>query len=174
MKYFNILFFVIFLSIGSSAIAQPLKPSANTTTSSYKSSIPGWYVNVQKANVESAKTGKPILANFTGSDWCGWCMKLRREVFDTPEFQEWAKKNVVLLELDYPRKKVVPEDIKKQNADLQRAFSIQGYPTLWIFTLSNTDQGQVTINPYGKLSYIPGGPQAWIKKADEVLANKKK
>ena len=105
MKYFNILFFVIFLSIGSSAIAQPLKPSANTTTSSYKSSIPGWYVNVQKANVESAKTGKPILANFTGSDWCGWCMKLRREVFDTPEFQEWAKKNVVLLELDYPRKK---------------------------------------------------------------------
>ena len=173
MKLLNILFLAIILSIGTSVIAQPFKPGASTTTSTYKSSIPGWYVNIQKANVESAKTGKPILANFTGSDWCGWCKKLRREVFDTPEFKEWARENVVLLELDYPRNKTVPEDIKKQNSDLQKAFSIQGYPTLWIFTLSNTDQGQATVNPYGKLSYIPGGPQAWIKKADEVLANKK-
>jgi len=170
MKILNILFIAIAISIGSSAIAQSLQ-SGTTTTAEYKASIPGWLVNVQEANVESAKTGKPILANFTGSDWCGWCIKLRREVFDTPEFKKWADENVVLLELDFPKRFQLPEDIRTQNASLQQAFGVRGYPTLWIFTLSNTDQGQMSINGFGSLGYQAGGPKAWTSSADKIIAN---
>jgi len=170
MNYIKILLVAIAFTTGSSLIAQPLI-SGTTTTAEYKASIPGWLVNVQEANVESIKTGKPILANFTGSDWCGWCIKLRREVFDTPEFEEWAEENVVLLELDFPRKFQLPDDIRQQNASLQQAFGVRGYPTLWIFTLQNSDQGQMSINGYGSLGYEAGGPERWTGSADKIIAN---
>ena len=169
MKYLNIIFLAILLSIGTTTTAQALNNSSSTDN--YSASIPGWLVDVQVANVESAKTGKPILANFTGSDWCGWCKKLRREVFDTPEFKKWAEENVILLELDFPRKFQLPNDIKQQNAQLQKAFGVRGYPTLWIFTLSNNDQGQMTITSYGSLGYQAGGPKAWTGSADKIIAN---
>ncbi|PIQ15370.1 MAG: thioredoxin, partial [Flavobacteriales bacterium CG18_big_fil_WC_8_21_14_2_50_32_9] len=81
----------------------------------------GWEVDVNKAYEISKKTGKPILANFTGSDWCGWCIKLKNEVFIKDEFKTWAKDNVVLLELDFPRRFQLPEEIKQQNYGLQQA-----------------------------------------------------
>ena len=56
-----------------------------------------WLDSFDEAIKESKKTGKPILANFTGSDWCGWCIRLDKEVFSKSEFKEWADKNVVLL-----------------------------------------------------------------------------
>ena len=57
----------------------------------------GWIVSLDEAVALSEKTGKPIMANFTGSDWCGWCIRLKAEVFDTPEFKDWASDNVILL-----------------------------------------------------------------------------
>lgn len=170
MKILNILLIAILVTLSSAAFAQPMKAGVTSTT--YKSSIPGWMVNVQQANVESSKTGKPIMANFTGSDWCGWCKKLRREVFDTPEFKAWAEKNVILLELDYPRSFQLPDDLKQQNAQLQKAFSVSGYPTIWFFNLTNNDQGQFSIDALGSVGYVAGGPKAWIAKADAIL-NKK-
>ena len=167
MKFLNILFVAAILSLSTTAFAQSLKPGVTSTT--YKASIPGWMVNIQEANVESSKTGKPIMANFTGSDWCGWCKKLRREVFDTPEFKAWAEKNVILLELDYPRSFQLPDDLKQQNAQLAQAFGVRGYPTIWLFTLSNNDQGQFTINQLGSIGYVAGGPKAWIAQADKFL-----
>jgi len=167
MKFLNILFVAAILSLSTTAFAQSLKPGVTSTT--YKASIPGWMVNIQEANVESSKTGKPIMANFTGSDWCGWCKKLRREVFDTPEFKAWAEKNVILLELDYPRSFQLPDDLKQQNAQLAQAFGVRGYPTIWFFTLSNNDQGQFTINQLGSIGYVAGGPKAWIAQADKFL-----
>ena len=56
-----------------------------------------WDENQAKALAEAKKSGKPILADFTGSDWCGYCIALKKEVFDTPVFKEWAAKNVILL-----------------------------------------------------------------------------
>ena len=80
----------------------------------YKAHAEGWMIDINKAYEVSKKTGKPIMANFTGSDWCGWCKKLKAEVFDTPEFKAWAAKNVVLVELDFPRRFQLPENIKQQ------------------------------------------------------------
>ena len=63
-----------------------------------------WYTNVKEAIKVSNKEKKPLFLFFTGSDWCGWCIRLQNEVLKTPEFSKWAKESVVLVELDYPRR----------------------------------------------------------------------
>lgn len=89
-----------------------------------------WFESYENAHRESLRTGKPILAAFTGSDWCGPCIQLKKKVFDTPKFQQWATDNVVLLELDFPKKS--PQDPKTlaQNKRLARKYNIAGYPTV--------------------------------------------
>ena len=123
------------------------------TQESYKAEIDGWYVDLDKAYEQSQKTGKPILANFTGSDWCGWCIRLKRDVFTKPGFDEWAENNVVLLELDFPRRKQLPNEIKQQNAMLQQTFKIRGYPTIWVFDLGKDEAGEYKITPLGRTGY---------------------
>src|SRR5690606_29243693 len=86
-----------------------------------------WHTDVREAITVSNKEKKPMLMFFTGSDWCGWCIRLQNEVLKTPEFQKWAKENVILVELDYPRRTAQTLEIKSQNAELQQAFGIQGF-----------------------------------------------
>lgn len=135
----------------------------------YKAHAEGWLVDLNEAYSLSKKTKKPILANFTGTDWCGWCMKLKAEVFDKPEFKEWAKKNVVLIEIDFPRKKQLPEEIKQQNAGLQQAFQVSGYPTIWVFNLDKDTQNQYKIEALGKTGYVAGGPANFIKGVNDMI-----
>ncbi|PJA07656.1 MAG: hypothetical protein COX70_06010 [Flavobacteriales bacterium CG_4_10_14_0_2_um_filter_32_8] len=162
---------VFFLMLVVSPIFAQVGVIANT--SEYKAHADGWLVNLEEARLLSLKTGKPIMANFTGSDWCGWCKKLKFEVFDKDEFKKWAEKNVVLLELDFPRKFQLPENIKQQNAGLQQAFQVTGYPTIWVFNLGKDDKGQYTIESLGKTGYVNGvaaftdGVDAMIKQAKE-------
>lgn len=140
----------------------------------YKAHAEGWLVDVNEAFALSEKTGKPIMANFTGSDWCGWCKKLKREVFDTPQFKTWADKSVVLLELDFPRRFKLPENIQKQNRELQQAFKVSGYPTIWVFNLNKNEAGQYGIEALGKTGYVrgvsafTGGVDDMIKRAGAV------
>lgn len=134
----------------------------------------GWMVNVEEAYKLSEKTNRPILANFTGSDWCGWCKKLKSEVFSKPEFKSWAKENVILLELDYPRRAALPEEQVKQNAELQQAFRVTGFPTIWMFDLDRPDGERFQIEAYGKTGYAAGGPTAYIKNLDKMIALKEK
>ncbi|MFT4969589.1 MAG: protein disulfide-isomerase [Chitinophagales bacterium] len=134
-----------------------------------------WFLYLEDAFAESKESGKPIIANFTGSDWCGWCIRLKNEVFKTETFQKWAKKNVVLLELDYPRKKQLPEDLKAQNTSLQQAFQVSGYPTLWLFNLDFDEESkQFKIDAIGKTGYVSGGADAWIGQTNLILESKKK
>ena len=155
----TIIGFLVGLLLTSMAFAQqPYKP-ANA----------GWLVDVKEAQAISAKTNKPILANFTGSDWCGWCMRLTRDVFSKPEFKEWAKENVVLLELDFPRGKKLPQEIAQQNYGLKNAFQVQGFPTIWMFNLKkNEGADNFNILPLGKLSYTPSA-NAFIAKANSYM-----
>lgn len=134
-----------------------------------------WYLYVEDAYKISKESGKPILANFTGSDWCGWCIRLKNEVFKTEEFKKWAKDNVVLLELDFPRKTIQPDDLKAQNAGMQQAFKISGYPTLWVFNLDfDESTKQFKIDALGKTGYVAGGPEMWIAETNTILNQKKK
>ncbi len=127
-----------------------------------------WETNVTKAMVISTETKKPLLLFFTGSDWCGWCIRLQKEVLKTPEFAAWAKENVVLVELDYPRKVPQTEEIKKQNNELQIAFGIQGFPTI-ILANATTKEGKVNFEGIGSTGYVAGGPSAWLAVANGFL-----
>lgn len=141
--------------------------------SDYKAHADGWLVDINEAYKISKETGKPIMANFTGSDWCGWCKKLKAEVFDKADFKTWADKNVVLVELDFPRRFKLPENIKQQNYGLAQAFKVTGYPTIWVFNLGKDEKGQYTIEALGKTGYtkgvanFTGGIDAMIKKGKE-------
>ncbi|RTY82777.1 DUF255 domain-containing protein [Flavobacterium sp. ZB4P23] len=127
-----------------------------------------WETNVNKALEVSALTKKPLLMFFTGSDWCGWCIRLQKEVLKTPEFATWAKENVVLVELDYPRRVPQTEEVKKQNNELQQIFGIQGFPTI-ILAKGTTKEGKVNFEGIGSTGYVAGGPAAWLAVANGFL-----
>lgn len=138
----------------------------------YKAHNEGWMVSIEKAQDVSQKSGKPIMANFTGSDWCGWCKRLTANVFSKPEFKQWAEDNVVLLELDFPRRTKLPKEIQAQNQSLQRAFRVSGYPTVWVFYLQeNAETGQMDINPVGRTGYKPSAKE-FISEVDEMISAK--
>ena len=130
-----------------------------------------WETNVNKAIEVSKKTKKPMLLFFTGSDWCGWCIRLQKEVLKTPEFQKWANENVVLVELDYPRRTPQTPEIKAQNNELQQAFSIQGFPTIY-FANGTDKEGKVNFEGLGSTGYVAGGPTAWLEVANGILKKK--
>jgi len=122
-------------------------------------SADGWSDNYQEALALAKKENKPVLINFTGSDWCGWCIKLKKDVFSTQEFQDFAKNNVVLFEADFPQSKKLPQAVQEQNEKLQTEFKVDGYPTL---VLVNAEGKELDRN----VGYLKGGPEAmiaWIK-----------
>jgi thioredoxin-related protein len=130
-----------------------------------------WHTDIKKAIDVSKKSKKPLLLFFTGSDWCGWCIRLQKEVLLTPEFNTWAKDNVVLVELDFPRRTQLAPELQKQNYELQQLFGVQGYPTVWFANVTDKD-GKINFAQLGKSGYIAGGPQAWITAANQIIANK--
>lgn len=150
------IFITVLIVLGSFAVqAQELK----------------WETDIHQAMKISNKTKKPLLLFFTGSDWCGWCIRLQKEVLKTPEFAKWAKANVVLVELDFPRAAPQSDAIKMQNSGLQQAFGVQGYPTVWFATAKQKD-GKPSFTGIGSTGYVAGGPAAWLATADGILKNK--
>src|SRR4051794_8557007 len=84
----------------------------------------GWLDDLEKAKAQAKAENKKILLDFTGSDWCGWCKKLDAEVFSQQAFKDYAAKNLVLVEVDFPRSFQLPEPTKKQNDELAKKFKI--------------------------------------------------
>src|SRR5213594_730237 len=85
-----------------------------------------WLTDLPKAQAKAKEEKKLVLMDFTGSDWCGFCIKLNKEVFSKPEFQEYAKKNLVLVEVDFPTKKELSAELKKANAALKQKYGVNG------------------------------------------------
>jgi len=90
----------------------------------------GWGTDYKAALEKAAKENKSVLLDFTGSDWCHWCQKLQANVFSQTAFKDFAKKNLVLVEVDFPQGKEQSEAVKAQNQALQAQYHVQGYPTL--------------------------------------------
>ncbi len=128
-----------------------------------------WHTDVSDAAKEAIDTKKPLMFFFTGSDWCGWCIKLQKEVFHKPEFAKWAKDNVVLVELDFPRRTQLPAELQQQNAQMQRMFEVTGYPTVWFVKPVPQEGKKVNLDALGKTGYVRGGAEAWIKEANNLL-----
>jgi protein disulfide-isomerase len=114
-----------------------------------------WTEDYAAAVKQAKKEHKMILLDFTGSDWCIWCQRTDKEVFDTQKFKDFADKNLVLVKLDFPKARVMPDEVKAQNARLQEKFGIEGYPTLVVL---NSSEKVVFTQP----GYKDGGPDAFI------------
>ncbi|MCW1914192.1 thioredoxin family protein [Luteolibacter sp. GHJ8] len=120
-----------------------------------------WETDFDLAKKRAKEEKKDILVDFTGSDWCGWCIRLKKEVFDQRAFQEYAKKHLIMVELDYPRKKKLPEKEAEQNKKLAEEYEIQGYPTI---LLLNSKGREVA-----RTGYQEGGPEKYIEHVKELL-----
>ena len=120
-----------------------------------------WLTDVPKAQAQAKADNKLVLMDFTGSDWCGWCMKLDKETFSQSDFADYAKKNLVLVQLDYPNKKPQSDELKTANAALAKKYNIDGYPTL----IAMKPDGTVV---WTQVGYLAGGPAALIAKLDEA------
>ena len=141
----------------------------------------GWLINYEDVYNQSVEQNKPIMANFTGSDWCGWCKKLKKAVFDTETFKKWAEQNVILFELDYPRRTPQDSDIKQQNANLQRTFGqlVRGFPTVLIFDIERVlkedgSKSQDNIKIIGQRMGYMADPVSFINVAETNLKNRQK
>ena len=121
----------------------------------------GWLTNFEEAKKQATEKNVPIIANFSGSDWCGWCIKLDREVLSKPEFMDYAKENLVLLNLDFPARKKQDQAIADQNKALAAKYGIRGYPTVLVLDAT----GKVV----AKTGYQPGGPAAYVEHIKELL-----
>ena len=108
------------------------------------------------AALKKAKAEKKlVLLDFTGSDWCPWCIKIDKEVFAKPEFAKYAKDHLVLVKVDFPRRRKLSAEQKAANAKLQQQFKVRGFPTLVVV---NADGKEIWRQP----GYRPGGPKAFI------------
>lgn len=123
-----------------------------------------WLTDFEAAKASAAKDGKDLLVDFTGSDWCGWCIKLKDEVFKQPDFAPAASKDFVLVEIDFPQQTELPATLKTQNDALQQTYGIQGFPTILLLDA----QGRA----YAKTGYQEGGPDAYLKHLAELRGKK--
>ncbi|MCH2205629.1 MAG: thioredoxin family protein [Lentisphaerales bacterium] len=124
----------------------------------------GWETNFEAAKKKAAAENKALLVDFTGSDWCGWCIRLVDEVFSKDEFKKYAADKFVLVELDFPQKKEQSAEIKKQNQALQQKYGVRGFPTILLMDAEG--------RPFAKTGYQAGGPEAYSKHLDQFLAKK--
>jgi len=87
-----------------------------------------WYVNMQEAKGIAKKEHRHILLNFSGSDWCGPCIMLRKQVFDDPIFSAFADTALVLVNADFPRmkKNQLAKDQQQRNEQLADQYNSQG------------------------------------------------
>jgi protein disulfide-isomerase len=124
-----------------------------------------WLTDLDEAKKVAMKENKKLLVDFTGSDWCGYCIKLHKEVFDTPEFEKFAK-DYVLVELDFPKRKEQPAAEKAKNQAAQKKFGVNGFPTVIIMNTS----GKVLNRAEG---YSPdSGPSAYLPQLGAPAAKK--
>ncbi len=137
-----------------------------------------WYDDLDQAHDESVKTNKIIFGFFTGSDWCGWCKLMQSNVFAKQAFIDWAKENVVLLELDFPKRTQQSPQLRTQNQNLQRALGVSGYPTVWLFTSKkNPETGAFKLAKIGKLGYPSGATKGkeeekFLEDVNAILSKK--
>ena len=89
-----------------------------------------WTTDYKKAQQEAKAGHKLVLLEFTGSDWCGFCFQLDRAILSQPQFKDYASKNLVLMEVDFPHRKAQSAETIRQNQQLAQRYQVEGFPTL--------------------------------------------
>lgn len=120
-----------------------------------------WVTDLPAAQSAARKDHKLVLVNFTGSDWCGWCKRLQKEVFSTKEFADYAKQNLELVEIDFPARKKQSDALKKANEALKQRYQADGFPTIVVL---NSEGKEIWRQP----GYLEGGPKVWLAKLESL------
>ena len=128
----------------------PLPPAESTWLNDYK-----------KAQQEAKASNKFLLLDFTGSDWCGWCKRLEQEILSQSQFENYARENLILLEVDFPRAKPQSPELRKQNQELAQQYQIEGFPTI----VALNGDGQKLWQYDG---YFPDGLAAFIAQLEKL------
>lgn len=124
------------------------------------SAADGWLTDLDEGIKVAKAEKKAILVDFTGSDWCGWCIRLKKEVFDQKEFAA-ATKDFVLVELDYPQKKKQSAEEKAKNKVWAEKFAIESFPTIMLLDSAG--------EPFAQTGYQAGGPVKYLAHLAELL-----
>ena len=125
----------------------------------------GWLTDFKAAQAAAEKDNKAILIDFTGSDWCSWCIKMKKESLDKPAFTEFAKKQLILVEADFPNSKPQTDAEKAQNKELQKKYKVSGYPTFVLVDAKGKELGR-------QEGYLEGGPDKFNAAIKGWLAKK--
>jgi len=133
---------------------------ACVTTGAGLSAAEPWLTDLPAAQARARTEDKAVLVHFSGSDWCGWCMKLRKEVFGKPEFAAYARSNLVLVAVDFPKHSPVEPAVQSANQRLVEQFRVQGFPTLILLD----SQGQ----RLGNVNYAQGGTKTFLTELERL------
>jgi len=118
-----------------------------------------WQTDLPKALAAAKMENKMVLLDFTGSDWCSWCIKFDKEALSTEKFADYAKTHLELVTLDFPNTTPQSPELKAANAALQKKYAVEGFPT---FVLVNADGNELG----RQVGYASGGPEAFIAKLE--------
>lgn len=121
-----------------------------------------WTDDFEAAKATAKAQNRFMLLDFTGSDWCGWCIKLDKEVFSKSEFKKYASEKLVCVELDYPMKNKPSKRVQKQNEELKQQYAIRGYPTIILLDPNGEKIGQT--------GYKDGGPEKYVEHLESIIA----
>lgn len=175
MKYLYLLLLVSFVSFagcttgkdtgdaeaaGSDSLGQTA--AAAETASDYESGA--WITDYDLALQYAQELDRPVLINFTGSDWCSWCIKLKNEVFTQDAWQKYAQDNLVLLTVDFPNKKKLPPAEQAANQALAEKYEIEGFPTIVLVDAAGKE--------LARTGYQYGGPEKYVQHVQELLSDK--
>jgi thioredoxin-related protein len=122
-----------------------------------------WLTNHEQALRIAAEEKHCVLIDFTGSDWCVWCVRLHKEILETKFFQDYARSSLVLLEVDLPREKKLPPELLRQNQSLAEKYKVEGFPTIILLDPSGRE--------IGRTGYMQGGPKTFIRDLKRIIAS---
>ena len=139
---------------------------AAMVSSAFSSELEGWTTDLDKALEQAKKENKSVLVEFTGSDWCQPCMVMRKEVFSKKEFVEVAKKNFILVELDFPRgEEQAKKDTLEKNEPHRKKYDVDAFPTVLLLDSEGKEFNRFIASEYPKTD-------AFLKQLDAALEKK--
>jgi protein disulfide-isomerase len=151
------------IAAGSAFAADSTVPKPVTGSSTARENAAGagkgsgiWQTDYQQALAQATKEKKRVLLDFTGSDWCPYCIQMDKEVLTQPDFRAFAARKLILVKVDFPRKKQIPPAEAEQNQKLQQEFAIEGFPTYVLLDPAGTEMRR-------QVGYLEGGPKEFIK-----------
>lgn len=126
-----------------------------------------WHTDLEKAKAAAKKSKKPIFVEFLGSDWCPPCIMMEKEVYSKKEFKEYARKNLVLVKVDFPRTKELPEKQQEHNRKWAMEYKVEYLPTMVIVDAAGKELKRLG-------GYQPGGVEKFVEQIEKILKEQKK